>query len=252
MQQTAAATQGGPVVEVRPEPREERRACRASAVSIPLLALIAVSFFLPSFRSCSSPESVADLVGGFEQGVDWRSVVLGYVWLISPFLIATVLLSVTAAALLRRAHPGRRSSLVAAGGLLFCLLSVIYFPAFSVASFFTDPDPIPFTVFDAGFLVGSVLSVAAAILLLFRLSRRHGWHRWGHFIGAYTLLIAPHSLWFWDALDECNVLYGGCMYIGAFLGLLLTSCWAIVPILLRGSGRSRVLGEVHSLPSPPL
>ena len=161
MQQTAASTQGAPRVEAQPGPREELPARRASAVSIPLLALIGISFFLPSFQICGGPpESVANLVGSFEEGVDWWSVILGYVWLISPFLIAIVLLSVTAAALLRHAHPGRWSSLVAAGGLLLCSFSVIYFPATLIAVFIDDPDP-----FLAGFLVGSFLSVTAAILL---------------------------------------------------------------------------------------
>ena len=250
MQPPAAATQEEPGDVAQPEPREQRHARRASAVSVPLLALIAVSFFLPSVQSCSSPVSVADLVGSFEEGVDWWSVILGYVWLISPFLIATVLLSLTAAALFRRAHPGRRSSLVVAGGLLLCFLSVIYYPLFLIAGFF-EADHSPFTVSDAVFLVGVFLSVPAAILLFFRGVRQHEWRRWGHFLGAYTLLIAPHFYWFWPALVKCNVLYGGCMYIGALLGLLLTSGWAIVPTLISRPAKSPVIGEAHLHLSPP-
>ena len=251
MQPAAAAIQGEPGVEAGPEPREERHARRASAVSVPLLALIAVSFFLPSLQICGPPsESVADQVSGYEEGKAWWVNIFGRVWLISPFLIAAVLLSVTAATLLLRTRPGKWSILVAAGGLLVCLLSVIYFPAATIASLF-GPYPIPITVSIGGFWVGSFLSATAAFLLFFRGSRWQGWNRWGHFLGAYTLLIAPHSFWFWDALDECNVLYGGCIYLGAVLGLLLTSGWAIVPTLFSRPAKSSVSGEVHLQPSPP-
>jgi hypothetical protein len=227
MQPPATVLQGEPTASGQPEPRAERHARRASAVSIPFLALIIASFiasfFLPSFSGDGEGSIFSEVVDS-----PWLLVLLGH-----PFLAAAVLLSLTAAALLIHVYPRRWSVVVTLGGLVWGLGSLAFVLAVLVFQL------IRFDASFRGLFEGwSAIAAIAGIMLAVRGIRQDGWYRWGHLIGAYTLLESPYILVFFfgfiKTMGRCGVLPGGCMYVGSVLGLALTSLWAIVlPMLLR-------------------
>ena len=208
---------------------KEGRARRVSIVSMPLLALILLSFFLPSISICGGdPFSLLEMTS--KDPLRWEKVL----WILPPFIAGATLLLLTGVFISCNLYPGIRSVMVALLLLLWCLVSAGFTLALSavvVIAVITDGG-LKGPLLLAPWVIWSILLVLGAGLLVYRSKYHRGWSRWIYCLAAYGLLISAHFLWYFESLFECDIRYGGCIYFGSVAALIVTALSGIVPLPL--------------------
>jgi hypothetical protein len=198
-----------------PTPTTTGKAKRVSLVSLPPLAVLFLTFFLPFCQDSTLREPSRPLVPfayGLEHAGELRSIAS-----LPVFVLPLVLIAVVALALLRRGEPRSGEALLAT----VCLLLMPVAELAEIGSrLVRSPSDYPTLMFFVPALVG---------LYLLRTSRKaDGWDRWRRITTAYLAfaLSAPSTS---DAIIwNHSLLIGGHLYLLSLGVLLLVLGWSFV------------------------
>ena len=180
------------------------RSARLAAVP---LWVMAAAFVLPAYRACEAPFSPAEYA---------THSAFSFAWVTPPFLFAAVFAVLTAVALQRRAatQQVRRLGLLAVGAMAALTLTVS--SIWAIAETHEWP-----------WFLASAAGVAGAALLIRRGRGREPWHIWQHLVAAFAVLAATSGPSVFLAVEgvarPSNVYWGGWLYLGALVSLLVLS-----------------------------
>jgi hypothetical protein len=189
---------------------ENRRSRSAAAMALPPLAVIAITFFLPFVRACSSTPSPAEYIGG-------ECSALTVAWVAPPFAAAALLALLTALALWHGRAPGRVIWRVALLGLGACFGAA----AICVTIFGRDLHGRGLAAMMG--MAWPVAAIGLGALPLFFARRRGPWTAWVHLLGSFAALASVHCIWvvaeIADGKAATGVGSGGWLYFGSVLAL---------------------------------